>query len=43
MFGNEYKKASTSTGWNISKLAKELRLSRTTVTKYIKEYEENKD
>ena len=42
MFGNEYKKASTSTGWNISKLAKELRLSRTTVTKYIKEYEEKK-
>jgi len=42
MFGDEYRKESTSTGWNISKLAKELRLSRTTVTKYIKEYEENK-
>jgi len=41
-FGYEYRKESTSTGWNISKLAKELRLSRTTVTKYIKEYEENK-
>jgi len=42
MFADEYRKESTSTGWNISKLAKELRLSRTTVTKYIKEYEENK-
>jgi len=36
----EYKKKNGK--WNISKLAKDLNLNRNTVSKYIKEYEENK-
>lgn len=38
MFADEYKK--TDGKWNIAKLARELKLSRPTVMKYIKELEQ---
>ena len=41
MFANEYKKRDGK--WNISKLAKELNMSRPTVMKYIKEIEIESD
>lgn len=39
MFAQEYKKSNGT--WNISKLSKELKMSRNTVIKYLKEFQDN--